>query len=279
MAVVASHVAHGRFEAGALGVDVFFVISGFIMWTVTADRSVAPRAFLADRATRIAPPYILLTLAVYGVGTTVPGAFPNMQTPFSHLALSLLFIPHPDPYGTWYPLIVPGWTLVYEAGFYLLFAACLLVPERHRAQICIIALAILMVASNKARLLEFAAGVALARWGLPIALAWDAHIPRWRLFLLLGDASYGIYLTHVFVVATVWRMFGALSLSDGSWIKTHGGVNRNVVAATWRVLSLVSTPLYAAVALVASAAVGVAWWRWVERPLTRLALATRREFA
>lgn len=249
MGVVASHAAHGRFEVGVLGVDVFFAISGFIMWSVTWNRLVTPGAFLHDRVTRIAPPYLLLTLAMYVIATTVPGVFPHILTPVSHLVLSLLFVPHPDPYGTWYPLLVPGWTLIYEAGFYLLFAACLAVPKRHRFDTCICALILLATALGLPRLLEFGLGIAVARWAMPGVLALERHMPRWRLPVLLGNASYGIYLTHVFVVA-----------------------------ACWRVLGPVSVPLTVGVALVGAALGGVIWWRWIEVPLTRFMrrLGTRR---
>ena len=238
LGVVGAHAAHGRFEIGTIGVDVFFAISGFIMWRVTSGRPVTPAAFLWDRATRIAPPYVLLTFAMYVVAVTVPGVFPHILVPVSHLLLSLLFIPHPDPYGTWYPLLVPGWTLIYEAGFYLLFAACLRVPQRARATWCIGTLVTLALILGLPRLLEFAAGIAVARWAMPAVLAVERRTPRWRWPVLLGNASYGIYLTHVFVVAACWRVLGPGPLAIG-------------------------------VSLLAAALGGIVWWRVVEVPLTQ----------
>ena len=52
MAVVAHHAFSGT-RIGAAGVDLFFVISGFIMATCGRDRR--PLEFLADRAWRIYP--------------------------------------------------------------------------------------------------------------------------------------------------------------------------------------------------------------------------------
>jgi peptidoglycan/LPS O-acetylase OafA/YrhL len=43
------------FYIGAAGVDIFFVISGFIMWRTTEGTDVRPLEFLRRRAVRIAP--------------------------------------------------------------------------------------------------------------------------------------------------------------------------------------------------------------------------------
>ena len=40
---------------GTFGVDLFFVISGYIMWATTAERHRAPTAFWLARIVRIAP--------------------------------------------------------------------------------------------------------------------------------------------------------------------------------------------------------------------------------
>lgn len=308
IAVGLSHVAGHpglAFETGAAGVDVFFVISGFVMWTVTSRRPTKPGSFLVDRLTRIAPPYMLLTIATYLVAKYIPGAFPNMRTNLSDMILSALFIPHKDLYGSAFPLIVPGWTLTYELFFYLLFAGALLAPVRRRAWICTAAISLLigvgsLIQSDFAAvetytnplLLEFAAGLWLgvaynaerltsARWGgvsllagLSAFVAWEflsgvqpggsraivwgvpallivaglltierRHgLRRSPLLLLLGNASYSLYLVNVFVVA-----------------------------ATWRVMSHQWLPGYFLAAMIASTVVGVACWRTVERPVTQLA--------
>jgi peptidoglycan/LPS O-acetylase OafA/YrhL len=95
---------------GAFGVDLFFVISGFIVCRA-ARRAPSATSFLLARYIRVAPVYYvqtapwLLALLVKG------GAF---LTP---LATSLLFWP------VWgktpaYPLLLIGWTLCFEALFY-----------------------------------------------------------------------------------------------------------------------------------------------------------------
>ena len=128
-----SQRAGAAFGAGASGVDVFFVISGFIMWTVSARRAAGPGDFLLRRAGRIAPLYWTVTLLVVSIDLLRPSVFPNMRLDAPHVIQSLLFLPHRDPMGDIAPVIVPGWTLNYEAFFYIVFAFTLLIPAGRRA--------------------------------------------------------------------------------------------------------------------------------------------------
>ncbi|MCR5875270.1 acyltransferase [Phenylobacterium sp. J426] len=124
-AVLVFHAAEragGHFGVGAAGVDVFFVISGFIMWVVTCRKTPSPGDFLMRRVQRIVPLYWAATLLVVGVALAIPGSFPNLQVSFEALLKSLFFVPYHDAGGLIAPLIVPGWTLNYEMFFYLLFA-------------------------------------------------------------------------------------------------------------------------------------------------------------
>jgi exopolysaccharide production protein ExoZ len=101
---------------GIAGVDLFFVISGFIMVTV-AGRDRGPFEFLWRRTTRIYPTYWLVSLMVLATVLIAP-TFVNssITTPIS-LWRSFLLIPDRT-----FPLLAVGWTLVYEMYFYLAFA-------------------------------------------------------------------------------------------------------------------------------------------------------------
>jgi peptidoglycan/LPS O-acetylase OafA/YrhL/beta-glucanase (GH16 family) len=114
---------------GASGVDLFFVISGFIMLVITTRRPLPPRAFLLRRAIRIVPLYWLVTLGILVVGLFWPAAMLHNVVAFDHVLLSLLFIPHINPLeGSYAPFFKLGWTLNYEVFFYLAFAAFLTIP-------------------------------------------------------------------------------------------------------------------------------------------------------
>lgn len=166
------------FTTGAAGVDVFFVISGFIMWVISARAPIGPVEFLLRRAVRIVPLYWLTTFLVVLLAVVSPRLFPAMRLSPAHVLESLLFLPHRDPTGAPYPVIVPGWTLDYEVFFYLLFAGALAVFARRRAVLVSLVLAALVLVRPLAHLgdpaqatytdpilLEFVAGLWLgAAW-------------------------------------------------------------------------------------------------------------------
>jgi peptidoglycan/LPS O-acetylase OafA/YrhL len=115
------------------GVDVFFVISGFIMWVTTRNRSNSPRLFLVKRFIRIVPLYWLATAFMAVVLLIAPSLLQSSRFDPMHVATSFAFVPYPHPVkGSLEPLVFPGWTLNYEMFFYLVFAACLLLPIRVR---------------------------------------------------------------------------------------------------------------------------------------------------
>src|SRR5262245_20527151 len=76
---------------GAVGVDIFFIISGFIMWVTTAPERTTASSFIVNRIVRIVPLYWLVTLLLYGGWLIFRG--PASLPPVSHLLLSLSFIP------------------------------------------------------------------------------------------------------------------------------------------------------------------------------------------
>jgi len=117
--VIFPHTSWTGQVGGQQGVDVFFVISGFIMMFVSTRES-EPIEFIRSRAIRIIPLYWLATLATALIST--PG--------WRHSLLSALFVPHIDPNGGMYPVVLQGWTLVYEVFFYLIFAVCLCFSRR-----------------------------------------------------------------------------------------------------------------------------------------------------
>jgi exopolysaccharide production protein ExoZ len=134
LAVVVFHAAEKsgeHFAIGAAGVDVFFVISGFIMWVISERRPMTPQGFLLDRIRRIAPSYWLVT-GVMILGA-VAGLFPNLQLTGAHVLGSLFFMPMVSPSnGEIWPVLVQGWTLNFEIFFYVLFAGALFLPRYWR---------------------------------------------------------------------------------------------------------------------------------------------------
>ena len=114
---------------GTYGVDLFFVISGTVMLVSTAtwfgERS-APRRFLARRATRIYPPYVVVTALVLVAYLLVPSATGEHRSARPDVLLSFLALPQRGE-----PLLVVGWTLTYELVFYCVFAVALRFQRRY----------------------------------------------------------------------------------------------------------------------------------------------------
>jgi exopolysaccharide production protein ExoZ len=242
---------------GEAGVDLFFVISGFIMWATTGRRQIGPKEFIWHRIIRIVPLYWIFTL-VYLLITLA-----SKHNPISPLDVirSLFFIPWFDEHlsqriSAFYFL---GWTLMYEMFFYCVFALTLTLPRSTQLKAVVSCLAILVAvgllfqfrngmsfAYTSPLLLEFIAGCVIGRlyeakltlpkssaaalislaiativwsawhtpeslltralvWGLPAALIVaaalsfepDAQKSPSRAGLLIGDASYSIYLSHI----------------------------------------------------------------------------------
>jgi peptidoglycan/LPS O-acetylase OafA/YrhL len=108
---------------GTYGVDLFFVISGTVMLVSTAtwfgERS-AWRRFLVRRATRIYPPYWIVTALVLLVFLVAPAATGEHRSARPDVLASFAAVPQRGE-----PLLVVGWTLSYELIFYAVFAVAL----------------------------------------------------------------------------------------------------------------------------------------------------------
>src|SRR3954470_13551509 len=105
---------------GGHGVDLFFVISGFIIFYATHRAALTPAEFLRRRVERIAPLYFVVTFAFIILPMTIPATFgtEGWYTP-RHILKSLAFIAFTD--GEM-PVVYLGWSLEYEMYFYLTVA-------------------------------------------------------------------------------------------------------------------------------------------------------------
>jgi len=137
MAGVGSHdlaYLNGFWNQGWAGVDLFFVISGFIMIYVTRNhgrRFSDIRQFLWARITRIYPLWwaccTLLALyfyVTYGL-VEAPDRVASKQEAWAFFARSLMLIPQER-----LPILTLGWTLIHEMFFYLVFAVILCAPRK-----------------------------------------------------------------------------------------------------------------------------------------------------
>jgi peptidoglycan/LPS O-acetylase OafA/YrhL len=117
---------------GGAGVDIFFVISGFIMTVVSKNHFGSDGAsieFFKRRLVRIVPIYWFYTTVVL-ILVCLPFTLKKSVFDFLFTIKSFLFIPAIDPTsGKLFPLLAQGWTLSYEMYFYVLFAFFLKFPR------------------------------------------------------------------------------------------------------------------------------------------------------
>lgn len=134
--VVLSHIAwkniqaggstiHWWHEAGTFGVDIFFIISGYIMVYITQDMHQKPhavRTFIKKRFIRIIPLYWFYTLIALAIFIVIPERV-NSAGGATDIVKSFLLLPLKSDENY---LVGVGWTLHYEFLFYILFSFGLL---------------------------------------------------------------------------------------------------------------------------------------------------------
>ena len=193
LAIMAGGSPHAM-DAGNAGVDLFFVISGFIMVFTTGRKPQGPAGFFAARLRRIAPLYWSVTLAVFLVARFAPGLVQNTPSDLGRLASSLLFLPQARPDGTLRPVVFVGWTLNFEMAFYVLFALGLLAPRRWLGVVgTVLALAAAVawgqVAKPSDPILGFYTTPMVLEFGLGmlLGLVWPKlRAPSWAVWPLIG---------------------------------------------------------------------------------------------
>jgi len=148
LCVVVSHIAHelaymlaGRISnfnsklfPGDFGVDLFFVISGFIMaytcWESFGTNKAASR-FMMRRFIRVVPLYWVATTLIIAVVLVFPERVNTATSDWQQWLSSYFFIPYArDSDALIRPVLGLGWSLQYEMFFYLLFAAGLMFARR-----------------------------------------------------------------------------------------------------------------------------------------------------
>jgi exopolysaccharide production protein ExoZ len=109
---------------GHRGVDIFFVLSGFVMAALCSRETVG--TFAKRRLVRILPLYWSATIVYYLLAQHFHSAMRNAETlNAAMLAKSLLFIPFYRPATGYEPVLGVGWTLNYEMFFYAVLALSL----------------------------------------------------------------------------------------------------------------------------------------------------------
>jgi peptidoglycan/LPS O-acetylase OafA/YrhL len=144
LAVLFFHTRVPGFAGGAAGVDVFFVLSGYLITKMLADGRMGLREFWSRRARRLIPALVLLLAAYVAFG---PWLFrlPAGQVRLEALAAGLYLTDITTLFRSGYPPLNHTWSLAVEEQFYILWPLVLPVITRAKkpANVLLLAWAVL----------------------------------------------------------------------------------------------------------------------------------------
>ncbi|MFE1249185.1 acyltransferase family protein [Streptomyces sp. NPDC058741] len=234
---------HEYFAYGCLGVQVFFVISGFVICMSGRGRPL--KSFFASRASRLLPAYWAAVVLVTAVFALPVVAYRAVSPSDALVNLTMLQM----PLGVDRVLGV-CWTLWAEVRFYALFALCVVLPG-----------------ATRRRIVLFCAG-----WTLAAVIAENARMPLLDIVLMPEYAPFfiggvGLYLVHLDrrdvygwgIVAVSWLIGQHYAVRELWHAPDAGGFSYRSATG----IVLVVTLGFVAVAAIALGLLRRADWRWL----------------
>ena len=211
LAVFAAHseflraLPHAHFlEYGRVGVDLFFVLSGFLITGILIDTRALPhyfRNFYARRALRISPLYYLILTFLLLV-TVRSESFISQQSgpvwPYFYLYLQNLQPHLPIPYG-----LEPTWSLAIEEQFYLTWPLLVLLLKKRSLAIILVCASLF---SLMLRILGYQHGA---------SLKFVHNFTLCRLDAIAFGCLAAIWLRSRWCTKALWRRYSALFLLVG----------------------------------------------------------------
>ena len=209
---------------GAFGVDIFFVISGFIIPYSAGSYEGARegRLFFFKRFRRVNPVYYLSTLLF--IGTMIHGILIKKIPlfPFPVIVKSVFLLPFFDSKSFITPILFPAWTLSFEWLFYLLFLLTILLRTRHKERMLLLLITGLVAAgllfkgfTDLDYRLRFMTSPILLEFLLGVCLYWCSvkiKVPKKLAFALL---LAGICICVYEIVRGFGEISEAVSIIDG----------------------------------------------------------------
>ena len=201
-----SWLGAGHFnEFGASGVDLFFVLSGFVMAHAISNPSASsPWRFMVNRLIRIVPYFWAASLLFLAL-TTATGRTYHAAALFNNLTIFPLYNPMTfDP-----PALLVGWSLAFELAFYAVVSFSIWIAPMPSARLRIVAQIVALLAVTGFILqpnmdllaiwanpiwLEFLLGIAVYQlWKLP-----SMFVPSTACWLLIVVGTVGLSQSILF---------------------------------------------------------------------------------
>lgn len=293
---------------GTVGVEIFFVISGFVMVLSTGslrDRADGWKFFAMRRLVRIVPMYWLATTCKVAVVLVASGVALHGALEPGHVLSSYLFVPSRNEAGAVEPLLGVGWTLVFEMFFYLVFTIALAL----RVDVIRLCGAVLVLCAFGVLLrpgqdwpvllyylnpivLNFLVGMVIAAWvrsrdNRQLTLRLGLIVAVWTIlaFPMAPEGAWFDWTQHVrhlgitalMLAVVVWN--GPLSrrlpasliwLGDASYsLYLFHPLMAPAIPAVLAKLGLVSAPLSILLTVVGMPIAAAIIYRFAERPITR----------
>jgi peptidoglycan/LPS O-acetylase OafA/YrhL len=223
------HWLHNVAGFGWTGVELFFLISGFVICMSGWGRR--PADFFVSRVVRLVPAYWAATL----ITTIVLVAWPKLSGGVQPSIVLANMTMVQSAYGV--VNFVPAyWTLLVELTFYLLFGIVAIggITYRRMVTFCVL-------------------------WSIASIIAVTAHDP---LFKLIINPLYSAYFVAGIAFFLIYKFGGNLLLWGivvYSWLIS---VNEPRLDAPWQ-LTLVITAMFVVMALVATHKLDRVQWRWL----------------
>lgn len=215
VAVVVYHSRPPRLPWGWAAVDLFFVLSGYLITTIILKHGKTcgflPK-FYARRALRVWPIYYLATFILVALSPILPRLFHWHAFPY-HLTFTQsirLYVSDTTPWWTLY--MGHAWTLAVEEQFYLLWPALLLLTGCGRKRTMVVAVlaaagSVWLRSGGMNLTLLGARGDGLTLGGFMAALLIDAPFVERRRGALTATFAATAVISAVAVVAA-WRIYG-----------------------------------------------------------------------
>lgn len=286
------------FEFGQIGVDLFFIISGFVMALSIQNMSGPTEAasFLSRRLFRIAPLLYVVTVIHLLLASAQGRMFDQAQ-----VVNGFTILPAFETSARYDYALIPAWTLGFELAFYFLVALAVALPLRWRLSFLIGLLLVLPLAAlpfppalspyNSFMMWEFALGVgAFGLWSRGVITtrraALIAILALAMLVVPLHEArilKWGLPCGLLFTALLAWRPGRGYLTKVALWLGTISYSMYLCHVVVFDALAPLLVPLVGillSAVILGGISIAVSWWLYsrVERPILHARFYSRAAF-